>query len=245
MIELSSNYLRIQRCNPQCLPPHLGGKWLLAFSTGRAELVKAERQHDQAMTIYKVTPPMPNVLRFNTGIRDVIAGSVLALISTLAIANPAADEHFDGDVIAMYWNSRYGMYEREASRYEANAPQQALLLVQYLDQAFDQAGFSLDKSFRKWLEVVGSPGQDTLYPEMVAFGEKVGFDQVNGYLKNQDPRYRDSIYATQILSKKTRGLLDLYQSSESSAKHDPADGVSAESEGQGSPITEADIGDWK
>lgn len=140
--------------------------------------------------------------------RAVVLVLVLVLGIQTAGAKPMADAYLDAETIQMYWNSRHRQMQAELAAIDPDSPEAAVVYLRSLDAAFADAGFSLDLTFRNWIEVNLSPGQAIVYPEVIDFGRQMGFGELMGYLTQRGPEYRDALYALQILSEKTIRLLD-------------------------------------
>lgn len=133
---------------------------------------------------------------------------VLALVPQIVTAKPMADAFLDAEAIQMQWDARHLQLRNELAQIDPDSSEAAALYLRSLDAAFSDAGFSLDLTFRNWIEVNLSPGQAILYPEVLDFGRQMGFAELMGYLTQRGPEYRDALYATQVLSDKTIRLLD-------------------------------------
>jgi hypothetical protein len=145
-----------------------------------------------------------------TAICRLLAAGLLVLASASALAAPMADAYVDGGVIQMFWGSKQPSYQADLEKVQPGSPDSAVLHLYYLDASFSDAGLSFDKTFRNWVEVYASEGQDRLYPEVISFGREVGFEQVMGYLVQQDPRYQEAMFSTRIFRKRTQDLLSVH-----------------------------------
>ncbi|WP_296277642.1 hypothetical protein [Pseudomonas sp. UBA7530] len=109
---------------------------------------------------------------FIEALRPVLAAGVLVLVTcSTSLAAPIADPYFDAPIIKMFWGSKQPSYQSDMDSVTPGSPHGAALHLFYLNAAFEDAGVSLDKSFRNWIEVYTSEGQETLYPEVVSFGK--------------------------------------------------------------------------
>lgn len=152
---------------------------------------------------------------FIEALRPVLAAGVLVLVTcSTSLAAPIADPYFDAPIIKMFWGSKQPSYQSDMDSVTPGSPHGAALHLFYLNAAFEDAGVSLDKSFRNWIEVYTSEGQETLYPEVVSFGKTVGFDQLMGYLIEPGGQHQLAMYSTDILSKRTQALLDMHLGSQ-------------------------------
>ncbi|WP_417286432.1 hypothetical protein [Cobetia marina] len=161
-----------------------------------------------------------------TAIGRLMVAGLQVLVSTSTLAAPMADAYVDGGVIQMFWGSKQPSFQADLEKVQPGSPDSAVLHLYYLDASFTDAGLSFDKTFRNWVEVYASEGQDRLYPEVIRFGREVGFEQVMGYLVQQDPRYQEAMFSTRIISKRTQDLLSIHIGS-------AGNGSEPESPGQG------------
>lgn len=150
------------------------------------------------------------ISRSVAAVRLSLAAGALVLATITAQAAPMADPYFDAGVIQMFWGSKQPSYLTDMETVKPGSPEQAALHLYYLNDAFNDAGLSLDKSFRNWVEVYADDGQKSLYPEVVGFGRAVGFEQLMRYLLATGGQHQLAMYSTGILSRRTQDLLSMH-----------------------------------
>lgn len=125
-------------------------------------------------------------------------------VSNLPMADINAES---AEIIQGNWNSRLPAFQSEMALLSQRDPDRGVALVKYLNVAFSESGYSLDKTFNTWSQKALGPGA-AMYPELYHFGVRFGFVDIFVYLTEMGP---DSFYKIQSSGVFSESTINFYE----------------------------------
>ncbi len=89
----------------------------------------------------------------------------------------------------------------QLAEYPVASAERGIIQAIYLNEAFKDAGYSFDKTFRAWLSKLGPAV--VAYPELHRFGVSFGFVDAMIYLTEMGPETRHRILSSGVYSLET------------------------------------------
>jgi hypothetical protein len=116
---------------------------------------------------------------------------------------PMADINAEAaELIQSNWDARQPAFQSEIALLSQSDPDRGVALVRYLDVAFSESGYSLDKTFNTWSQKALGPGA-AMYPELHRFGVHFGFVDIVVYLTEMGPAGFSKIQSSGVFSEST------------------------------------------
>lgn len=139
--------------------------------------------------------------------RKWIISSLLLLTSLCSIADtlPVAKISEDSvQTILSHWDETLADFQAENASYAVADPRRGMLLAVYLDAAFKESGYSLDKTFQLWYRKINNGPEIAQFPELHEFASSLGFVDLMSYLVvMKQPEYRAAMIDTGVFSRET------------------------------------------
>lgn len=121
---------------------------------------------------------------------------------------PMADINAESaELIQSNWDARLPAFQSEMALLSQSDPDRGVAFVRYLDVAFSESGYSLDKTFNTWSQKALGPGA-AMYPELHHFGVRFGFVDIVVYLTEMGPAGFNKIQSTGVFSEPTISLYE-------------------------------------
>jgi len=160
--------------------------------------------------------------------RNLMVSLVLVLFSLAASASPnlplASISQEGAGAILNNWEARAAEYQAQLALKPVGDPARGELLAIYLNAAFADAGYSLDKTFNLWLSKVKRGPEIARFPELHQFALTFGFVDLMAYLSDMGIEHRAALLRTGVFSQETA---DLTSSSEGGADRSIAEEAGA------------------
>lgn len=123
---------------------------------------------------------------------------------------PMADINDESaEIIEQNWNAREPAFQSEIALLGQTDPDRGVALVKYLNVAFSESGYSLDKTFNTWSQkVLGPPPGAAMYPELYHFGVRFGFVAILAHLTEMGPTGFNKIQSSGVFSGSTIKLYE-------------------------------------
>ncbi|MBD9398155.1 hypothetical protein [Pseudomonas sp. PDM11] len=121
---------------------------------------------------------------------------------------PMADINAEAaELIQSNWDARQPAFQSEISLLSQSDPDRGVALVRYLNIAFSESGYSLDKTFNVWSQKALGPGA-VMYPELHRFGVHFGFVDILAYLTEMGPAGFSRIQSSGVFSESTMKIYE-------------------------------------
>lgn len=125
-------------------------------------------------------------------------------VSNLPMADINAES---AELIQSNWDARVPAFQSEMALLSQSDPDRGVALVKYLNVAFSESGYSLDKTFNIWSQKALGPGA-AMYPELHHFGVRFGFVDILAYLTEMGPAGFNKIKSSGVFSESTIKLYE-------------------------------------